>query len=284
MKRTRQAVEARPVINGDRRKECPLTGLRLHPISAISPQSTVKTSRIVYFGAASALIILLLVWWSRRTDREAPRATTAKLDVPEKHAGNPLPTNPEVTASESAGLKSPVGESSDLPPEPLSGPGQVAPIVRVAAWKNAGHSTVGALVQSQFWAMAHGDTDYLQRTTLLDEPFRQALERLLDRVSPGIRAQYPTPESLAAFLLASGPALEGYALASQTQASPDESSVAVLKLEPGKDRPSGERQNFRRNADGEWYRVIGSREISHWSNLIKWDQELSKSRKWPQPQ
>lgn len=208
---------------------------------------------------------------------------TANLDVPKKHVGNSIPTNTEVTVSESAALKGPPAESSDLPPEPLSGPGQVAPLVRVAAWKNAGRSTVGALVQSQFWAMAHGDTDYLQRTTVLDEPFRQALERLLDRVSPSIRAQYPTPESLAAFLLASGPALEGYALSSQTQASPDESSVAVLELEPGEDRPSGGRQNFRRNADGEWSRVIGPREISHWSNMIKWDRELSKSRKWPLP-
>lgn len=207
----------------------------------------------------------------------------ANLDVSKKHVVKSTAPAPATTVSDSAGVKIPPADSSGLAPEPLSRPGQVAPLVRVAAWKNAGRSTVEALVQSQFWAMAHGDTDYLQRTIVLDESFRQALELLLGRVSPGIRAQYPTPESLAAFLIESGPALEGYALSSQTQASPDESSVCVLTLERGEHRFSGGGQNFRRNADGEWSRIIGPREISHWNNMVKWDRELSKSRKWPGP-
>ncbi len=165
-------------------------------------------------------------------------------------------------------------------PEPLTGIGQIAPTIRVQAWKNLGRATIGSAIQSQFHAIATGDTDYLQQSTVLDPVARRVVASMHEQTSASIRAQYPTPESFAAFLLASRPAMEGYILMTSTQESPDDVRVAVGTLAAGEGKFRGERQQFRRASDGTFQRVIGSAELSYWRDMLKWDKELSRSRVW----
>ena len=149
-------------------------------------------------------------------------------------------------------------------------------------WQDVGRSSVGAAIQSQYWAISRGDLNYIRKAIAIDESAKPALESLLDQVSPEVRAQYPTPEGLAAFFVASVPALAGIAIGRvlEDRSRPDDVSVSIGTLEPGADRFGGTVLRFRRSSDGEWIRVIEPREIAQWREMAKWDKELSKSRKW----
>jgi hypothetical protein len=170
-----------------------------------------------------------------------------------------------------------------LPPvlEPVAR-GQVAWNTRPEEWKNVGRATVGSAIQTQYWSISRGAVDELQKSIVLETDSREQLESLLAQVSPEIRGQYPTIESLAAFLLASAPALGGIAIGQiqSERSSENEVAVSVSTLEPGAPRFGGSTQRFRKSPDGEWHRVIGPAEVRYWSQMIKWDGELSKSRSW----
>lgn len=249
--------------------------------SDVWAKNGMKAFRIAIVVGLLALITALIALWPFAPKVKSPQEKVVQSSSPKKLESKAIPA-PAVLKPISQVVRPPHVDPV-VPPEPLSGYGQTAPLVRAKAWKHVGRETVGAAIQSQFWAIAHGDVDYLKRSTVLDESATRSLASLLEQVSASVREQYSTPESLAAFLLASRPALKGYALSLQKIETPNETSVSVMTLLPDADRFELERQEFRRDANGEWYRVIGSRELSYWHNMIKWDKELSKSRKWTLP-
>jgi hypothetical protein len=234
-----------------------------------------KLSRIIAIVASVVILVLCFIFWRR--DAEMPTFLAARPELPKHPAaiGSPSDSRPVI-------IDRPAATASVAPPEPVSRLGQIAPVIAVDGWKNAGRASVGAAIQSQFWAIARGDVEYLQRSIVFDEPARRSLENLSEQVPASVRTQYPTPEALAAFLLTSRPALKGYALSLENVTSADDVSVHVMTLLPGADRFTGERQDFRRGVDGQWSRAIGPREISYWRDMVKWDKELSRSRKWSQ--
>lgn len=171
-----------------------------------------------------------------------------------------------------------------LPPvlEPIAR-GAVAWRTDSHEWNNVGRRTVGAAIQSQYWAISRGEMEYLASSVLMDDDTRANLQRLRDSASPKLREQFPTPESFAAFFIASQPAALGMMIGSVLPNSVSETDVTigVSLIEPGADRASGGgAQRFRRTASGEWLRVLGPGELSQWHQMLKWDRELSKSRTW----
>jgi hypothetical protein len=76
------------------------------------------------------------------------------------------------------------------------------PLVPVSAWKNAGHATPEATLETALWAAATGDVDALAQLLLLEPDARQRAQALLDRLPDAARAQYTTPERLVALLTA----------------------------------------------------------------------------------
>lgn len=171
-----------------------------------------------------------------------------------------------------------------LPPvlEPVA-KGQVAWRTDPHEWKNVGRQTVGAAIQSQYWAVSRGELEHLASSVHMDADTRANLQRLRDEASPKLREQFPTPESFAAFLIASQPATIGLSIGPLHPASASDTdvTVSVAMISPGSDRfDAGGAERYRRNASGEWLRVIGAGELSQWRQMLKWDRELSKSRTW----
>lgn len=171
-----------------------------------------------------------------------------------------------------------------LPPvlEPVA-KGQPAWRTDPHEWNNVGRQTVGAAIQSQYWAISRGEMEQLGASVHMDDDARANLQRLRDEASPKLREQFPTPESFAAFLIASQPAAVGMTIGSilPMSVSDTDVTVSVALIEPGSDRFSGGgAQRFRRSDTGEWLRVIGPGELSQWRQMLKWDRELSKSRTW----
>lgn len=89
-----------------------------------------------------------------------------------------------------------VAVSENLMPDRLS----VGQVVPVAEWKNRGANTPPAALETALWAAAGGDVPSFAALLWLDVPARTAAQRLLDRLSPEMRAQYDTPERLLTFL------------------------------------------------------------------------------------
>lgn len=258
-----------------------------------------STSKIATGGAITLLLLaigtggyhLYTVRKPETTDAasNSPRSADQKIPsslITSNRSANPavasLPLPPPMSPALATAEWTKFLETTPVP-EPLTGPG-TAWLVPVERWNNVGRQTVGSAVQSNYWAISHGDIDYLRGAIILDERASRSLPDLLDQVPSAVRAEYSTPESLAAFLLASQPVLRGYALSLMKKAVADvddEVVLTVMRLEPGADRSKAESQRFRRGLGGEWLRVIGAPEVSRWREMIKWDTELSKSRKWP---
>lgn len=221
----------------------------------------------------------------------AKSAPTAAQAGP-KQATTPLPiSHLERVAEAAVQSPSPAAEGARyltsrpaLPPvlEPVA-KGDVAWRTDPHEWNNVGRQTVGAAIQSQYWAISRGELETLGASVHMDDDARAALQRLRDEASPKLREQFPTPESFAAFLLVSQPAMDGMSIGPlhPTTVSETDVTVSVALTSPGSDRfDAGSLQRYRRSDTGEWLRVIGPGELSQWRQMLKWDRELSKSRTW----
>jgi hypothetical protein len=238
--------------------------------------------------AVTALLLVLSFRSSRLSTSPAPQEVTKSptLAAPRSALRSELASASAGSSPEERQTPAANGEKhhafldSHPVPEPASR-GTTAWLVPVDRWKEAGRNSVGAAIQSQFRAISTGDTDYLRTAISLDEISKQEIEHLLEKVPVDVRTKNPTAESLAAFLLMTGPALKGYSLVAVPEKSgPDNVVVTVMTLESGAEQFNGGTQRFRRDSDGQWLRVIGAAEISRWGQMIKWDKELSKSRVW----
>ena len=90
----------------------------------------------------------------------------------------------------------PAAVSENLMPDRLS----VGQVVPAAEWKNRGANTPPAALETALWAATGGDVAAFAALLWLDVAARTAAQRLLERLSPEMRAQYDTPERLLAFL------------------------------------------------------------------------------------
>lgn len=75
----------------------------------------------------------------------------------------------------------------------------------VTSLGNAGRATPRATFATQLWAARGGDVELEATTLTFDEATRAKLEALRATLSPELRAQYPTPEQLMAFVLSGSP-------------------------------------------------------------------------------
>jgi RNA polymerase sigma factor (sigma-70 family) len=73
-----------------------------------------------------------------------------------------------------------------------------------ATWKDAGHATPEAAIETFIWAAAHDRFDSLAASYVFGEKTKEEADAFFAKLSPEIRAKYETPERLFAPFIVSG--------------------------------------------------------------------------------
>lgn len=227
------------------------------------------TRRLALLGVAVAAVVAVLLWLALSRGapvRELPPAQ-AKAAAPARPAPAPGPQAaapllpplnqplPEVWTrfayDPSIPLRREIGEFVRLHP-----PSEARPL---------GRATLAAAFESQWWAVAGGNLDYLEQAIVLEGRQAERMAQLLATAPATIRAECPTPERFAALLLAgASDGVRGYAVSRQLPVADDETILSVDTLKPGQDRSRGHAENFRKTAQGEWRRVITAKMVTEW--------------------
>lgn len=132
-------------------------------------------------------------------------------------------------------------------------------LTRSESWRNAGRQTPSAAFETLEWALDRGETDSLAASFAFEPEVKIKLDELFAHLSPEVRANYHTPESLIALLVAGtskGP--QAFQVLNESFDGPDSATVrARVQESNGKIRED----NFplRRDADG-WKAVISEQQ------------------------
>lgn len=95
-------------------------------------------------------------------------------------------------------------------------------------WKNRGHATPHAAVETALWATAGGDVSTLKNLLILADPTREQAAALLTRIPESSRSLYATPEDLiASFTIKNVPVGEAQ-LVWFNQISDDDATACVF--------------------------------------------------------
>jgi hypothetical protein len=93
-------------------------------------------------------------------------------------------------------------------------------------WRNVGHATPLATVETALWAAAGGDLDTLNRLISISVSARQRTESLLQELPDSVRNKFGSPEQLIALLAAKDMAF-GSVRFESTQLNGADSAVAI---------------------------------------------------------
>jgi hypothetical protein len=88
------------------------------------------------------------------------------------------------------------------PADKKSVPTMLDAMVPASAWRNVGHATPEAAVETALWAAAGGEVELLARSLILDTKAREKAAAILSGLPAETRMYYGTPELLMAFLTA----------------------------------------------------------------------------------
>jgi hypothetical protein len=123
-----------------------------------------------------------------------------------------------------------------------------------AEYRNEGQATPVAAMQSLAWSCDRGDTALMERLIHFDEVARPKAVAFHQALPPQVRAQWATPEAMAAALLISGGINSPYPVASIIAGARVEELGAGRKvvLLPGTSRA---RMEFQETADGWKYAI-----------------------------
>ncbi|MES2694440.1 MAG: hypothetical protein V4773_13275 [Verrucomicrobiota bacterium] len=222
-----------------------------------------------WIGVVAVVVLIGFAIWYDGAESSTPVAKVA-TSAPRQAA--PLrPISPQPTSEPDTKV------AFEPPLQAVTGNPAAKMISNSKDWKNVGRGTVSDTIQSQYWAIAGGDIVALEKGIYLDEHAIKWMGGLMEGVPAKVRAEYGTPEKLAAFLLASAPELKGYLVTREEQMGENGARATVFTLRPGEGKFDGERQEFRREEDGTWRRVIGARELSMWRDMMKWESYWAKS-------
>ncbi len=100
------------------------------------------------------------------------------------------------------------------------------------AWKNRGHHTPTATVETALWAAAGGDVAALKDMLQLDESVRAKAAAILARLPESSRALYASPEHLIAAFTTKSIPLGAAQLVWQHESGPDEAVACVFVKNP----------------------------------------------------
>lgn len=100
-------------------------------------------------------------------------------------------------------------------------------------WKNRGHATPHATVETALWAAAGGDVSTLKSLLILAEPTREQAAALLARIPDGSRSLYTTPEDLiASFTVKNIPVGEAQLVWFNQNSEDDATACVFLRNQP----------------------------------------------------
>jgi hypothetical protein len=142
------------------------------------------------------------------------------------------------------------------PSTPLSGPR-----IPASEWKFTGVVDPAATFQSMVWAATQGETDQLASLLTFNAQDRARLEAIFARMSGESRAQYGSPEKLAANLLAVQVPRDigSFGIVADLPVTPVETAV-VMRLERGKGAMNKDATFIFRHENNGW-RVVVPTEI-----------------------
>lgn len=109
----------------------------------------------------------------------------------------------------------------------------------VAAWKNRGHDTPVAALETTLWAAAGGDVSRLGRLLLMDAPVLSQATTLFARLPDSARTLYATPEQLIAAVTAKAIPLGEAQLVWQQSSGPDDANACLFLRDPRNAGESG---------------------------------------------
>ncbi len=135
-------------------------------------------------------------------------------------------------------------------------------------WKNAGHATPRATVETALWAAVGGEVEALAKTIAFDEPGRVAAERLLAGLPAAQQSEYGTPERLVA-LLAAKDLLSSATEARLTEEVDDEAGNARVRvrMRDGKGVTQMANLALRRERDG-WRLIVSQRAVAKFAATL----------------
>lgn len=156
--------------------------------------------------AAGATLVVVESRANRDLQREAAslQIETAKL---ERRDANPAQSDAPVAATatrpptdELARLRARIGELKARPDGVVD-----AEIKPRSAWRNAGHATPQAAIETFIWAATKKDFDALARSFVLGDHSKEEADAFFATLSPELQAKYGSPERLFAPFFAAGP-------------------------------------------------------------------------------
>lgn len=160
-----------------------------------------------------------------------------------------------------------VAEGRPLPPAPPETPQPQPPLTgpRVAAaeWQFAGNASPLATFQSAVWSATRGETEQLVPLLAFDPAARKGLEATFAALSEETRAQYGSPEQLAATLLAAQVPhdLAAFGQVDELQTNPGDVAL-VLRLEREHTSRSQNSTFLFRRSDAGWRLVVPDRIVA----------------------
>lgn len=229
--------------------------------------------RLVLLSVAVAAFvgILTILWLGRSPAAPSVEHKPAQVKATPQHTP-PAPAPPQDLAPLISPLNQPVPEVNTRftydPSIPLRREvGEIVRMAQLSGSRNVGRATLAGALESQYWAIAGGNVDYMEQAIVLDRAQSERMAKLLSTAPEKIRKEHPTPERFAAFLLAGASSgVRGFAASRQIPVANDETIISVDTISPGQDRSRGHAENFRRTNQGEWQRVITAKMVTDWEN------------------
>ncbi|MEO7798281.1 MAG: hypothetical protein ABIY47_11200, partial [Opitutaceae bacterium] len=134
-------------------------------------------------------------------------------------------------------------------------------------WKPAGAATPAAALETVLWAGANGDIETLAGLLILEGEVRTRADALLSKVSPQIRAQYPSPERLIALFTAKDVPLGGAQMSDPETVPGGERKVIGARL-VNVDGSSRTATFFLRQQGAEWKLVVPPKAVEKYEAML----------------
>ncbi len=141
-------------------------------------------------------------------------------------------------------------------------------LIPVTDWKNAGRATPTATVETVLWGAVGGDIDVVAGAVEFTPSAREKARALLDRLPENLRAQYDSPEKLAALMISKDADKVSGMQVLGTRELGSADSVG-MRLRFGNDLGQTKEQSllFHNSSDG-WKVLLNDDPIDKWSKQL----------------
>lgn len=236
------------------------------------------------FTILAALTAILSLWWflspgerPATASVKPPSQAPAKAPAPAlAEVTVPLPQHPVQPHTAAKVQSSPW---KDPTPETIPGVSDSIgiPIMMMEAgnYYDAGTKTAQSAEFTIRWAMANGDIDKLEKLIVIPTEARKRLDALVEKAPENHRKEIGTAERLAAALLLTGYNPPRGHLVSMDAVVDENNRKLNVRYPNGTGQLDLKSEQYQRNAEGEWRRVITLHQANKWSQILNSDLYLA---------